>query len=124
VSYVFGDGSLAAITFSAKGHTFEGVREHLEAQRGNLLLSLSDFKRLDADIVEHRERRRLLFRDHGHEATIRRSYALSGRAGRAAEGCTVQYLWETGELFLKTKEAVEQGSERVLEPFDPGVLQG
>jgi predicted dehydrogenase len=124
VSYVFGDGSLAAIAFSAKGHTFEGVREHLEAQRGNLLLSLSDFKRLDADIVEHRERRRLLFRDHGHEATIRRSYALSGRAGRAAEGCTVQYLWETGELFLKTKEAVEQGSERVLEPFDPGVLQG
>ena len=34
VTYIFGDGSIAAITFSAKGHAFEGVIERFSAHRG------------------------------------------------------------------------------------------
>ena len=44
VTYLFGDGTVAAITFSAKGHTFEGVRERFSAHRGDVLISLDDFK--------------------------------------------------------------------------------
>ena len=35
-NFVFGDGSIAAITFSAKGHAFEGVKERFSAHRGDL----------------------------------------------------------------------------------------
>ncbi len=37
VSFVFADGTVAAITFSSQGQTFDGVRESFRAQRGNTL---------------------------------------------------------------------------------------
>ena len=43
-SIEFADGSMAALTFSAKGHTFEGVREILNLHRGDLLAEIKDFK--------------------------------------------------------------------------------
>ena len=52
MSYVFGDGTIGVITFSAKGHTFEGVKERFSAHRGNTLLVLEDFKIL---LTEKRE---------------------------------------------------------------------
>src|ERR1044072_9354443 len=50
VTYPFGDGSIAAITFSAKGPTFEGVRERFAAHRGNVLISMDDFKELVGEV--------------------------------------------------------------------------
>jgi len=46
------------------------------------------------------------------------SYGLSGRGGHQTDGCAVTYIWETGELFLKTKAALENKEEVVVEPFD------
>jgi len=53
VTYVFGDGSIAAITFSAKGHAFEGVKERYAAHRGNTLIAMDDFQRLVAHLTDH-----------------------------------------------------------------------
>ncbi len=117
VSYVFGDGSIAAITFSAKGHAFEGVREHLELHRGDLLLSLEDFKELRAHVRESRRRVRLRYRDHGQEAAILRSYAMSGRTGDKERGADVAYVWDTAQLFLRTREALESEEPRTVQPF-------
>jgi predicted dehydrogenase len=114
VAYVFGDDSVAAITFSAKGHTFEGVREQLSAHRGNLLLTLRDFQYLQADIVDRRHRRRLRFRNHGHEESVMRSYALSPRDG-GAPGSSVDYVRDTGRLFLATHTALETRTVQRLE---------
>lgn len=50
VSISFSDGSQAALTFSAKGHTFEGVREYLNVHKGDLLASLRDFEDLSLEI--------------------------------------------------------------------------
>jgi predicted dehydrogenase len=110
VSYLFGDGSIGVITFSAKGHTFEGVRERFAAHRGNVLIAMDDFKELTIDVREQRRRISLLFRDHGHEAALRRAYALV----RGGEGCTREYVWETGELFLKTRQALEEQRDVVV----------
>ena len=41
-----------SITFSAKGVTFEGVREVLNVHKGNLLANLMDFHILTVDIVD------------------------------------------------------------------------
>jgi predicted dehydrogenase len=119
VTYIFGDGSIAAITFSAKGHTFEGVRESFAAHRGNALVSLTDFQRLTIERRERKERPFQLFRDHGHEAAIRRSYAMvRPRPGAPpSEGASLAYVWETADLFLKTKEALERNVSLVAEPF-------
>jgi predicted dehydrogenase len=105
VGYAFGDGSVASITFSAKGHSFEGVREKFAGHKGDTLIFLDDFKTLTIERGAERQKRRLWFRDHGHEEHLRRSYEMAqhGSAGESAA-----YVRETGLLFLKTKEALER----------------
>jgi len=118
VAYVFGDESIAAITFSAKGHTFEGVRERFAAHRGNALISMDDFKNLTVDIVDKKYRHSQLFRDHGHEVNIVKSYEMvHTKSVESKDGCTVDYVWETAELFLKTREAFKINKRIVLQPF-------
>ena len=115
VSYVFGDGSVAAITFTSKGHTFEGVRERFTAHKGTVIITIDDFDRL---VIEDEQRRRTvrpLFRDHGHRDAILRSYAMS-RAGSNA-GVSAEYVWNTGALFLATKRAVDEQRQMTVEPY-------
>jgi predicted dehydrogenase len=119
VTYLFGDGTIAAITFSAKGHTFEGVREVFSGHRGNVLISMSDFKHLVIETVDRKYHHRALFRDHGHEAAIRRSYEMTRAGGQREPGCPAAYVWESGELFLKTKEALDRNVDITVHAFDP-----
>lgn len=120
VSYRFADGSIAAITFSAKGHAFEGVRERLSVHKGDLLLSLADFHDLRAEVREKVQRSKLTFRDHGHSDAILRSYAMSARGG-GRPGLSPADVWETADLFLTTREALEAREVRVVQAFDPSV---
>jgi len=119
VTYVFGEGTVAALTFSAKGHTFEGVRELFAAHRGDVLVSLRDFQELVVETGARKECWRLPFRDHGHRARVVASYRLARPAPGADDGASVAYVWETGELFLRTREALEQNRTVVVGPFDP-----
>ena len=123
VSYAFGDGSVAVITFSAKGHTFEGVRERLSVHRGDVLISMSDFKQLTIENVEKKRRHFSWFRDHGHRRTIELSYAMCRTAGATFEARDTRHVWETAELFLATRTAVEQDRAIVLQPFSEGRLE-
>ena len=122
VAYVFGEGTIAALTFSAKGHTFEGVRELFAAHRGNVLLSLRDFQELVVETGARKERWRLPFRDHGHRARVEDSYRLARPVATAGGGVSIEYVWETGELFLRTRDALEQNRSLTVAPFDPGRL--
>jgi len=117
VTYTFGDGSIAAITFSAKGHTFEGVRERYAAHRGNSLIALDDFKRLVIETVDEKRVISPRVRDHGHQEAIRHSYELARDKGSSRPGCSIAYIWETGELFLKTKEALETNTSITLQAY-------
>lgn len=114
VTYTFGDGSIAAITFSAKGHTFEGVKERFAAHRGNTLITMDDFKTLDIQVVDRHFRSKHRVRDHGHEQMVCASYRLGRGEGG---GATVDYVWDTGQLFLRTREALETSTELVVRPF-------
>jgi predicted dehydrogenase len=112
VSYVFGDGSIAAITFSAKGHTFEGVRERFSAHRGNILISMEDFKHLVIEEVAKKIKPRQLFRDHGHEASVCSSYECARDSD--GPGLSAEYVWESAQLFLATRAALEQNQTIVI----------
>ena len=123
VTYVFGDGSIAAITFSAKGHTFEGVRERFSAHRGNVLISMGDFKTLVVEVMDKKIKPMQLFRDYGHE----RSICSSSNFAKDPEylGLSREYVWETAQLFLATRAALESkqaivinGMEDYLQPSD------
>jgi predicted dehydrogenase len=111
VTFTFGDGSIGIITFSAKGHAFEGVKERYAAHRGDALIAMDDFQSLRIDVVEKKTEIKLRSRDHGHAASIKHSYEQS--RDRSAAGCPIADIWETGALFLLTKEALE--TDRILE---------
>ena len=115
VTYTFGDGSIAAITFSAKGHAFEGVRERYAAHRGNTLIAMDDFQKLSVHCGPARQDFNLRTRNHGHEWSIRHSYEQSKNPD--ARGCSVQYVWESGQLFLQTKDALESSTNTVVQGF-------
>ncbi|PIE73881.1 MAG: hypothetical protein CSA20_00755 [Deltaproteobacteria bacterium] len=112
VTYIFGDGSIAAITFSAKGHTFEGVREVFSAHKGNVLVSMKDFSQCVIEVVDKKNNLGSFFRDHGHERNICNSYLL--HKGKKSQDYTVDDVWETGFLFLQTREALETNKEVVI----------
>ena len=102
----FADGSQAGFTFSAKGHTFEGVREYLNLHKGNLLANLQDFGSLEMSIGEKVTKIRSLYRDHGHKKNIQNSYI---QAQSHYEGEDIFYVYASGLLILKMKEATEAG---------------
>jgi predicted dehydrogenase len=117
VTYTFRDGTIAVITFSAKGHTFEGVSESFHGHRGQCLLSMHDYRELTVEIVEHKTIFRNLFRDHGHARNIRSAYRSVHESlpyDRAAE---LHYIYDTAWLFLNTKRALEENRTIVLKPF-------
>lgn len=122
VTFTFGDGTIAAITFSAKGHTFEGVREKFAAHRGDVLVSMDDFAHLQIETVARKERWKPWFRDHGHQAAIRRAYELVRPGSGAAAAASREYVWETGELFLATKEALDQNRPITVQRFGAAEL--
>ncbi len=103
ISYEFGDGSLAVLTMSSKGHTFEGVSERLSVHRGDVLISLMDFEKLVIKKLHKVKNYTPLFRDHGHEGAITRSYV----GAKQKSGHSVKDLWESANLMLRTREAVE-----------------
>lgn len=115
VTYTFGDGSIAALTFSAKGHTFEGVRERFAAHRSDVLIFMDDFQSLVIETGAEKRNLGSRLRDHGHRAAIEFSYDSSRTEPGDPRRLPVSYVWETADLFLKTKEALDTGTIQRVE---------
>lgn len=100
----FADGSLASLTFSAKGHTFEGVREVLNLHKGDLLADLKDFKSMSLVRGSARKRVTTFHRDHGHRANVINSFN-SVRNSDPSLAVDPRYLAATAKLFVAIKKA-------------------
>jgi predicted dehydrogenase len=120
VTYAFGDDTIAAISFSAKGHAFEGVRERFNGHRGNCLMAMDDFRRLTIDVLDTKKRLFNLYRDHGHRQNIVAAYESVRSAAAYDRGVQRDYIANTGRLFLKTKEALDTGARVTVHPFEKG----
>jgi predicted dehydrogenase len=105
VSIIFADRSCATITFSAKGHTFEGVREILNVHKGDLLGTLSDFQNLRLDIVDKKKNYKLFYRDHGHETNI--LYSIDNMDLGESHDESIEYIEMTAKFFLAIREAID-----------------
>ena len=113
-SIEFADGSMASLTFSAKGHTFEGVREILNLHRGDLLAEIKDFKSISIVRGAFRKTYKSFRRYHGHKANIVNTYNGSKR-GEVPRACYLRYMIATAELFLKIREAHDTRHEVIVE---------
>ena len=123
VTFVFGDGSVGAITYSAKGEPFEGDKERFSAHRDDCLIAFDDFHRLQIEVGSRKRVIRPFFRDHGHDTNMRGSYAMVRPMGRTSPGADVAYVWETCLLMLKTKEALDKGEVmRIERGYDESCL--
>lgn len=117
VTYVFPDETVAVITFSAKGHTFEGVAERLSAHKGDTLIAMEDYKWMR---VDRREEKRMYvnrLRDHGHARNILAAYDSVHKDlpyDRAAE---MEHIVNTAWFFLKTREALESSEPMVIDAY-------
>ena len=111
----FADGSVAGITFSVKGHLFEGVREVLQAHRGDTLVRLWDFEESLIETMHRRRRFRTRHRNHGHRENILDSYdgASWNFAGNAVDEPA---LMATSRLILGVKEALDSGRSITIHP--------
>lgn len=112
VSAMFADRSCASITFSAKGHTFEGVREVLNLHKGNLLANLTDFQALTIDVIEKNTKVRLRYRDHGHGANV--AHSLGAVTEALVPGEELAYVAATAKFFLAIRQAIDSGKTVVV----------
>ena len=117
VSFKFGDDTIAVITFSAKGHTFEGVKERFTAHKGNCLLSMDDFWNLTVEIVNEKHVFRNQRRDHGHKSNIVAAVDAIRRDLPYDRQERIDYIANTAWLFLKTKEALELDQSITIQSF-------
>lgn len=112
VSVIFADQSCASFTFSAKGPTFEGVREVLNIHKGNVLANLTDFQKLTYEVMEKKTIQRSRRREHGHKANVINS--MAGSVGKNG-GEPVCYVEATARFFLAVRQAIDSG-EKVVVP--------
>lgn len=111
----FADGSVAGITFSVKGHLFEGVREVLQAHRGDTLVRLWDFEQTLIETVDKHYRLQTRHRDHGHETNIVDSFDCV--RNQSADGAVnAQALAATSRLILGAKLALDSGRSVTVTP--------
>jgi len=108
------DGSLVSISFSAKGETFEGVREVLNAHRRDCLVLLRDFHETRIHRGSTRVRYRTRLRDHGHGANILHSYQ-GGLSRNGSTGESVSYILNSGWLGMAARHALERNETVSLE---------
>ncbi len=118
VSFKFGDGSIAAITFSEKGDSFEGVREKFHAQKGDCILSLDDFQTLVVDINDKKYKHRMFYRNQGHYDNIVNAYLNVFENRRYDFEKMSAHIFNSAWLFLKTKEALENDERFRVEHID------
>ncbi|OPX84862.1 MAG: Inositol 2-dehydrogenase [Pelotomaculum sp. PtaB.Bin104] len=118
VTYTFGDDTIAVVSFSAKGHTFEGVKEVFSAHKGNCLITMDNFKTMTIEVSDIKRCYYNLFRDHGHKKNILSAFknVLKNLPYNHSE--QMSYIWNTGWLFLKTKEALEQNKVIMIHSFE------
>lgn len=110
------DGSLVNLSFSAKGHTFEGVREVLSLHRGDALVLLRDFEETRLQKGSTTRVHRTLFRDHGHQANVLNSYRGGVSRGPAA-GEPLPYVMNSARVSLAARVALESGKTVSLEAW-------
>lgn len=113
VTFKFGDGSIAAITFSEKGDSFEGVREKFHAQKGKCILSLDDFQTLIVDINDKKYKHKMFHRNQGHSDNIVNAYLNVFKNHTYNFDKMTTHIFNSAWLFLKTKEALEK-NERII----------
>ena len=124
VTYAFADGTLGVITFSCKGNPFEGIRERFSGHKGNCLVSMDDFQTLKVEIADKKTIYRNFYRDQGHKANILAAFDNVVRDGPYDREKQCEYIWNTGMLFLKTREALETGNTLILDSFDMKMWMG
>jgi predicted dehydrogenase len=118
VTYLFGDGSVGAITFSSKGHTFEGVKESFRAQKGNVLITMDDFKRLTIEVIDKKRKQVNFYRDHGHCKNIVTAYNNVHENGTYHRENELSHILNTAWLFLSTKESLENNRQLTIYSFE------
>jgi predicted dehydrogenase len=117
VTYTFPDESIAVISFSAKGHTFEGVKEKVSAHRGNCLLSMDDYKTLTIEVGAQKRRVTNMFRDHGHRRNILNAYDVVFSGAAYDRELERRHILDTAWLFLSTKRALESSQPVTVPPY-------
>lgn len=112
-SIEFADGSMASLTFSAKGHTFEGVREILNLHRGDLLAEIKDFKSVSIVRGPSRQTFKSFYRDHGHRENVENSF-LGTRNQEVHRATDLAYMSATAKLFLAVRQAHDTRQDVIL----------
>ncbi len=116
VVYEFKDGTVANLSFSIKNEPFEGVKEKFTAHKGNCLITMSDFQTMTIEVQDVKKKFHNFYRDHGHKANIVSAYVNVAMGLPYDRERQLSYVWNTGWLILKTKEALETGMEQTIYP--------
>jgi hypothetical protein len=109
---------VAVITFSAKGHAFEGVKERFSAYKGNCMITMDDFKTMEVNIVNKKVLYSNFYRNHGHASSIAGAAENVEKGSEYDRKAELAHIWNSGMLFLETKRALDENCAITVNAFD------
>ncbi len=118
VALIFGDGTIANITYSGQGYRLEDVRESLRAQKGNILIAMDDFKSLEIELLGIRRRTISFYHDHGHKNNIVNAYRNSTLNLPYDRQREFSHILNTAWVFLNTAEAFERNERITIDSYE------
>ena len=109
ISIIFNNKSFSNLIFTSNANSFEGVRESINIQRGDLYAKIIDYKFInivkDQKVIYSED----LKKDQGHQMSIVNSYDnVSKNLKRSFER---KYIVLTGYFFLKIDESLRKNKK-------------
>jgi hypothetical protein len=117
VTFTFGNGTIAAITFSAKGDAFEGVKERFSAHKGRCLITMDDFQTMSIEIGPRKKTYSRYHRDQGHARSITAAFENVRDSLPYDRQSSLSHAWNTAWLILKTQQALERNEKITVNEF-------
>ena len=109
ISVIFDNKSFSNLIFSSNADTFEGVRECINIQRGDLYAKIIDYKYMDISKNHLNSTIKDKVKDQGHELSILNSY--NSVMNNSPSLLDRKYIILTGFFFLKLDEAIKNNKK-------------
>lgn len=116
VSIIFNNKSFSNLIFSSEAEAFEGVRESINIQKGNLYAKILDYKYLEISRGHETIKINKKIKDQGHKLSILNSYLST--LNSSPYNLSRKYIILTGFFYLKIDQSLKLNQKMIIKEED------
>jgi predicted dehydrogenase len=118
VSLVFADGTIGTINYGTDDNLSSETSESFRAQKGNLKISMDDFRRLIIEAAGEKKSYRKFRPEKGHKAAITDAYRNVHYNEAYYRTEEVSHILNTAWLYLNIRDAIQKNSQLIIRSYE------